>query len=121
MSRPDMETTDKASRQLASWVEAVQRGDDYASNLVAWVVSHLPPDAVNGLAADWDDGQDDAPRPWLIQMDDHGDPDAGAPLFWSNDDGWTEYEYADRFTDAEKQTLTLPMGGEWLRKGGGSK
>lgn len=59
MSRLDMETTDKASRLLAGWVEAVQRGDDYASNLVAWIVSHLPPDAVNGLAADWDDSQAD--------------------------------------------------------------
>lgn len=115
MSRPDMETTDKASRQLASWVEAVQRGDDYASNLVAWVVSHLPPDAVKGLAADWDDGQDDAPRPWVIQSDELGMAD-----YWSNSDGWViDIVSADRFTDAEKQTLTLPMGGKWLRKEGG--
>lgn len=119
MSRPDMETTDKASRQLASWVEAVQRGDDYASNLVAWVVSHLPPDAVKGLAADWDDGQDDAPRPWVIQSERETCPETGEPLFWNNADGWGDAATADRFTDAEKQTLTLPMGGKWLRKEGG--
>ena len=57
MSTPDMETTDKASRQLAGWVESVQRHDDYASNLVAWIVSHLPPETVKGLAADWDASQ----------------------------------------------------------------
>lgn len=61
MSRPDIETTDKASRELAAWVEAVQRGDEWASDLVAWVVLNLNPKAVEGLAQDWDDGQADRP------------------------------------------------------------
>lgn len=61
MIRPDMETTDKASRQLASWVETVQRGDDRASDLVAWVISNLNPKAVKGLAQDWDNSEADRP------------------------------------------------------------
>ena len=117
MSRPDMETTDKASRQLAGWVEAVQRGDDYASNLVAWIVSHLSPEVVKGLAADWDDGQADAPRPWAIELREH----PGEPVFWNNQDGWGDADNADRFTDAEKQTLNLPIDGAWVRMEGGSR
>lgn len=58
MSKPlDADTIDKARMQVADWVECVQRGDDYASDLVLWVVSNLRVDAVRGLAADWDESQ----------------------------------------------------------------
>ena len=118
MSAPDMETTDKASRQLAGWVETVQRGDDWASDLVAWVVNNLRPEAVKGLAQDWDNSSD-APAHWVIKLDDLGEPDAGPADYWSNSDGWTHYiELADHFTDAEKQTTNLPMGGVWVRMEG---
>ena len=53
----DTETKEKATRLLSGWVECVQRGDDWASDLVAWVVGNLKPGAVKGLAADWDDSQ----------------------------------------------------------------
>ena len=116
MSAPDMETTDKASRQLAGWVETVQRGDDWASDLVAWVVNNLRPEAVKGLAQDWDNSSD-APAPWAIGLRDH----PGEPVFWNNADGWGDAENADRFTDAEKQTLNLPIDGAWVRMEGESK
>lgn len=34
-------------------------------------------------------------------------------LFWSNEDGWVEYYSADSFNDDEKDTLNLPLEGEW--------
>lgn len=34
-------------------------------------------------------------------------------LAWSNDSGWVEGEEFDLFSETEKQTVTLPMGGEW--------
>lgn len=117
MSAPDIETTEKARRQLAAWVEAVQRGDDWASDLVAWVVLNLNPEAVKGLAQDWDDGQAAAPRPWAIELSEH----PGEPVFWNNQDGWGDAGNADRFTDAEKQNLNLPIDGAWVRMEWGSK
>lgn len=35
-------------------------------------------------------------------------------LCWSNFDGWVEENY-DTFSDEEKETLTLPIGGAWER------
>ena len=37
---------------------------------------------------------------------------ADPSLAWSNEDGWTEDTY-DTFTEAERQTLNLPIGGKW--------
>lgn len=34
-------------------------------------------------------------------------------LLWSNELGWTEEEY-DTFTEEERYTLNLPMGGCWF-------
>ena len=34
-------------------------------------------------------------------------------LYWSNDDGWVDLASADRFTEASKETLNLPMEGAW--------
>ena len=33
--------------------------------------------------------------------------------YWSNDDGWTDQEHADKFTEEEQKTLDLPIGGDW--------
>lgn len=35
-------------------------------------------------------------------------------LFWNNESGWGAAATADVFTDAEKESLNLPMGGEWV-------
>jgi len=45
------------------------------------------------------------------------DDDTLAPLYWSNADGWVDRGSADIFTDAERGTLNLPMGGEWAIAG----
>ena len=34
-------------------------------------------------------------------------------LYWSNEYGWVYYKYADVFTDEERNTLNLPLGGIW--------
>lgn len=34
-------------------------------------------------------------------------------LFWSNDQGWVGFAAADRFTQNERDTLSLPDAGEW--------
>lgn len=36
------------------------------------------------------------------------DPETDAPLFWNNEDGWTELQNATVFTEAERYTVTLP-------------
>lgn len=115
MSRPEMTEAEKAEAQLRDFVQAVQSYDYRASDFIAYLMRNLKPGALAGLARDWDDGQDDAPRPWVIQSDELGMAD-----YWSNSDGWViDIVSADRFTDAEKQTLTLPMGGKWVRLEGG--
>lgn len=48
-----------------------------------------------------------APAVWLIVNRD-GD-------YWSNEDGWVDNPSADRFTDAERNSLNLPIEGRWLR------
>lgn len=57
MSNPQT-TEEKAFQHLAGWVENVIRGDDYASDLTAWVIKNLKPSAVKGLAADFDQAEE---------------------------------------------------------------
>ena len=39
-------------------------------------------------------------------------PDEG--LYWSNTDGWvSRIRHAETFTDAERDLINLPQGGEW--------
>lgn len=33
--------------------------------------------------------------------------------YWSNVDGWVDRESADVFIEAERASLTLPIGGQW--------
>ncbi len=35
-------------------------------------------------------------------------------LYWSNDDGWTDREYATVFSRNEKFVLNLPIEGMWV-------
>ena len=37
----------------------------------------------------------------------------GKPKYWSQEFGWTWKEFADTFTDSEKESVALPAGGEW--------
>lgn len=46
---------------------------------------------------------------WIIG----GPVEDGARLYWSNDLGWTTLDGATTFTDADKATHALPVGGEW--------
>lgn len=34
--------------------------------------------------------------------------------YWSNADGWVDIKSADLFTQHERDTLRLPMGGLWV-------
>lgn len=48
-------------------------------------------------------------RPYLIRSTEE------AETYWSNQDGWVDIESATEFTDEERHSLNLPMGGEWLQ------
>jgi hypothetical protein len=39
--------------------------------------------------------------------------ESDAGCFWSNQHGWTSLDEATKFTPPEKETLNLPIGGEW--------
>ena len=47
---------------------------------------------------------------WIIVSD----ADEDEELAWSNTWGWASEDY-DTFTDEERNTLNLPMGGHWER------
>jgi hypothetical protein len=38
----------------------------------------------------------------------------GNPQYWSNDFGWTSMIEADHFSQKERDTLNLPIDGEWV-------
>ena len=46
---------------------------------------------------------------YIIRSTDQSDGD----VYWSNTDGWVDYENATLFTKTERDTVALPMGGEW--------
>ena len=48
--------------------------------------------------------------PWAIQC--KNDPE----LFWSNSWGWVESDF-DTFSSQEKERLSLPIEGEWTKRG----
>lgn len=45
---------------------------------------------------------------WVICEDVSG-------LYWSNSDGWTVLESADRYSASERASAALPVGGFWVR------
>ena len=53
--------------------------------------------------------------PWMIASSTLRTDDGEEVLYWSNQDGWVEQPDADRFTESERKTLNLPIGGEWER------
>ena len=53
-----------------------------------------------------------SPAAWLIRATHERDDD-GAPLYWSNAQGWVDMAGADRFDEGERMTLCLPTGGTW--------
>lgn len=55
---------------------------------------------------------------WSIRQVEGAEP--SEILFWSNASGWGSQETAEVFTDEEKATLDLPMGGEWCPNARGS-
>lgn len=52
---------------------------------------------------------------YLVRAQDERDDDDGAPLWWSNEAGWSTLDYAIVYTETEQQSLDLPLGGEWVR------
>ena len=59
MSTPEeMTEKEKAESFLLQYVEEVQRGNRYATDLTGWLVNSLTPDALKSLAQDWDDSQE---------------------------------------------------------------
>lgn len=61
MSKPRTEK-EKAESYLLEYLAEIQRGNRYASDLSGWLVESLTPEALAGLAQDWDDSQADAPQ-----------------------------------------------------------
>ena len=35
-------------------------------------------------------------------------------LWWSNEQGWVDYDSSDTFTEIEKWQLNLPIEGKWV-------
>ena len=49
----------------------------------------------------------------VIMSKNEMDDSTWSALYWSNEWGWTTIEEADKFTEEEAASLTLPLGGEW--------
>jgi hypothetical protein len=63
MSAPEeMTEKEKAESFLIQYINEVQSGDRYASDLSGWLVENLTPDALKSLAQDWDDSQEGRPE-----------------------------------------------------------
>jgi len=58
-----------------------------------------------------------APYARLTEGRDNLDDETDVPLFWSNKDGWVDFECATTFTggDCHARKLRLPNGGVWHR------
>ena len=50
---------------------------------------------------------------WIIVKEFPKDQDE-AEMAWSNEEGFTLSDNYDTFTDEEKATMALPMGGVWV-------
>ena len=51
---------------------------------------------------------------WVIRSNTGRDDSTGAPLYWSNKEGWVDRDSADVFTDFNRQTLTPTDDGVWV-------
>jgi hypothetical protein len=54
------------------------------------------------------------PKQWLIACMAIGVDNNIFALYWSNAFGWTSFEEADIFPDAEREFCALPQGGHWV-------
>ena len=54
----------------------------------------------------------DAPVPGLWRIVQY-DPAGDVTLYWSNANGWGGLARSDGYSQAERETLNLPMGGQW--------
>jgi hypothetical protein len=50
---------------------------------------------------------------WIIEHETETG-DTGAPLVWSNSEGFTDSDNYETFSDNERKTLNLPIGGIWV-------
>jgi len=50
---------------------------------------------------------------WRIKGTHEKDIISKVQLYWSNDVGWTYPDFAETYTDDERERLDLPIGGEW--------
>ena len=46
---------------------------------------------------------------WIIKCENDN-------LFWNNQLGWVDYSSSDIFNQQEKNTLNLPVEGQWVKK-----
>lgn len=53
---------------------------------------------------------------WYIKNKTEKDEDLGCYLFWNNKIGWTLLAHATGFTEDEKNSLRLPIDGEWVKE-----
>ena len=62
MSTPEnMTEKEKAESFLLAYLAEVQRGNRDAGDLSSWLIESMTPEALKGLAQDWDDSQADKP------------------------------------------------------------
>ena len=54
----------------------------------------------------------DAPAPGLWRIVQY-DPAGDVTLYWSNANGWGGLARSDGYSQSERETLNLPMGGQW--------
>ena len=50
---------------------------------------------------------------WIITSTTEIDDETGEGLLWSNTEGWISGDNYDTFTNEEKETMNLPIGGQW--------
>lgn len=96
-----------------AWVTNSLTDDEY-KRIPNWVVT--PTEYINyyndevaiygAFAGCWDFPGD--PVQWIIRSKDTLD-------YWSNIVGWADMDSATIFTDSEKQSLLLPIDGDWVR------
>jgi len=54
-------------------------------------------------------------KPYVIVGLRDTDDWTGEPLYWSNEHGWALLKNATRFSDEERRTVNLPVGGKWKK------
>lgn len=50
---------------------------------------------------------------WIIKFDGPDPLGEADELLWNDAEGWVDGDNYDTFSDEERETLTLPIGGVW--------